>query len=311
MEFVFGIDAMPNLVALASQLESRAWKRLKRAPAYEREGPERARPPQIKEQIVRDRGFKNLRLISEDVTDVTYRPTACRQEYRLVIVRKNLSVERGEHVLFDDVRYFFYLTNDWSGTAAQIVFDANDRCDQENLIAQLKSGVRALRAPVGDLESNGAYMAMASLAWTLKAWFALLLPETGRFAKAYAEQKRRVLRMEFRSFVNAFMRSRCRSCGRGVVGSTACSRETASWMCSFVAGISSPSAAEIHIHEAGARSPVTAHTMSEGHAKVQINTSRPPSSASPPSESTASGEAAPSLAWGHTSTHSGQRLFRD
>lgn len=206
MEFVFGIDAMPNLVALASQLESRAWKRLKRAPKYEPVGPERARPRQVKEQIVRDRGFKNLRLISEDVTDVTYRPTACRQEYRLVIVRKNLSVERGEHVLFDDVRYFFYLTNDWSCTAAQIVFDANDRCDQENLIAQLKSGVRALRAPVGDLESNGAYMAMASLAWTLKAWFALLLPETGRFAKAHAEQKRRVLRMEFRSFVNAFMR---------------------------------------------------------------------------------------------------------
>jgi hypothetical protein len=130
MEFVFGIDAMPNLVALASQLESRAWERLKRAPTYERAGPERARPPHVKEQIVRDRGFKNLRLISEDVTDVTYRPTACRQEYRLVIVRKNLSVERGEHVLFDDVRYFFYLTNDWSCTAAQIVFDANDRCDQ-------------------------------------------------------------------------------------------------------------------------------------------------------------------------------------
>ncbi len=77
---------------------------------------------------------------------------------------------------------------------------------RENLIAQLKSGVRALRAPVGDLESNGAYMAMASLAWTLKAWFAILLPEMGRFAKTHAEQKRRVLRMEFRSFVNAFMR---------------------------------------------------------------------------------------------------------
>jgi len=206
MEFVFGIDAMPNLVALASQLESHVWKRLARAPLYERVGAERARPPQVKEQIVRDRGFRNLRLLSEDVIDVAYRPTACRQDYRLVIVRKNLSVERGEHALFDDVRYFFYLTNDWDSTAAQIVLDANDRCNQENLIAQLKNGVRALRAPVSDLDSNGAYMVMGSLAWTLKAWFALLLPETGRHAKAHAEQKRRVLTMEFRSFVNAFMR---------------------------------------------------------------------------------------------------------
>ncbi len=206
IEFVFGFDAKPNLVALASQLESRVWKRLDRVPKYERVGAERARPPKIKEQIVRDRGFKNLRLVSEDVIDVAYRPTACRQDYRLVIVRKNLSVERGEHALLDDVRYFFYITNDWDCTAAQIVFDANDRCNQENLIAQLKGGVRALRAPVSDLESNGAYMVMGSLAWTLKAWFALLLPETGRFAKTYTEQKRRVLTMEFRSFVNVFMR---------------------------------------------------------------------------------------------------------
>jgi hypothetical protein len=49
------------------------------------------------------------------------------------------------------------------------VFSANDRCDQENLIAQLKSGVHALSTPVDDLVSNWAYMVMASLAWTLKA----------------------------------------------------------------------------------------------------------------------------------------------
>jgi hypothetical protein len=38
------------------------------------------------------------------------------------------ALHRGEHVLFEDVRYFFYLTNDWSCSAAQIVSDANDRC---------------------------------------------------------------------------------------------------------------------------------------------------------------------------------------
>ena len=33
------------------------------------------------------------------------------------------------------LRYFFYITNDRTTPADQIVFQANDRCDQENLIA--------------------------------------------------------------------------------------------------------------------------------------------------------------------------------
>ena len=206
LEFVFGIDAMPNLVQIAENLQPRWWKRLQRPAKYERSGPERARPPRVKEEIVREREFKNIRLCSEDVADCAYRPTACKQDYRLVIVRKNLSVERGEHALFEDVRYFFYLTNDWDASAAELVLDANDRCDQENLIAQLKSGVRALRAPVSDLESNWAYMVMGSLAWTLKAWFALCLPEGGRWAEKHAAERRAVLRMEFRRFVNVFIR---------------------------------------------------------------------------------------------------------
>ena len=61
-------------------------------------------------------------------------------------------------------------------------FLANDGCNQENLIEQLKNGVHELRMPVSPRVSNGAYMGMASLAWTLKAWLALLLPETGRWA---------------------------------------------------------------------------------------------------------------------------------
>jgi len=206
VEFVFGIDAMRNLKELASGLDPKVWKRLHRQEKYVRQGPERERPARTKEEVVRERGFQNVRLCSEDVVSVTYRPTACQQDYRLVIVRKNLSVESGDHVLFDDVRYFFYLTNDWGPSAAEIVFDANDRCNQENLIAQLKGGVRALRAPVSDLTSNGAYMVMASLAWTLKAWYALLLPETGRWGHRYAAQKREVLRLEFRTFVHAFIR---------------------------------------------------------------------------------------------------------
>jgi hypothetical protein len=127
----------------------------------------------------------------------------------MVVVRKNLSVERGEWVLFDNVRYFFYLTNDRETPADELVLLANDRCNQENLIEQLKNGVHALRMPVGTLVSNGAYMVMASLAWTLKAWFALVLPEEGRWGEQYAAEKRTVLKMEFRTFQQAFIAMPC------------------------------------------------------------------------------------------------------
>jgi hypothetical protein len=63
-----------------------------------------------------------------------------------------------------------------------------------------------MRLPVDTLLSNWAYMVMAALAWTLKAWFALLLPETGRWARTSRQEKRLVLRMEFKTFLNAFVR---------------------------------------------------------------------------------------------------------
>jgi hypothetical protein len=207
--FVFGIDAKPNLVKLAEQLPARQWKRLQRPAKYVVQTQPRQRPDNIKEQIVRQREFDNIRLESEDVAEFAYAPTACRQAYRVVVVRKNLSVEKGERALFDDIRFFFYITNDHAVGVEEIVARANGRCDQENLIEQLKNGVAALRMPVDDLVSNWAYMVMASLAWTLKAWFALMLPENGRWTLRYQTEKRAILRMEFKTFLNTFMRLPC------------------------------------------------------------------------------------------------------
>ncbi|MGH9601278.1 MAG: transposase, partial [Terriglobales bacterium] len=206
--FIFGIDAMPNLVARADALPAGRWRGLKRGAKYEVATEPRRRPDNVKEQIVRERGFTNIRLESEQVAEFAYRPGACDRDYRVVVVRKNLSVEKGDLALFDDIRYFFYITNRPEPTE-QIVFRANERCDQENLIDQLKNGVKALRMPVGDLNSNWAYMVMVALAWTLKAWFALLLPQTGRWGEKYLAEKQAVLNMEFKTFLNAFMRLPC------------------------------------------------------------------------------------------------------
>jgi hypothetical protein len=37
-----------------------------------------------------------------------------------------------------------------------------------------------MRMPVNDLLSNWAYMVMAALAWNLKAWYGLLMPNIKR-----------------------------------------------------------------------------------------------------------------------------------
>lgn len=201
VKFILGLDAHPKVVQLAEALSAQAWTPLERLPKYEiRTGP-RTKPERVKERIVREKGYENIVLVGEDVTAIAYQPNRCQQSHRLVIVRKNLSVQRGEQALFDEVRYFFYLTNRWELDVPEVVGLANGRCDQENVIGELKHGVHAMRLPVHDLLSNGAYLVMAALAWNLKAWFALLVPDRARGLE--------LLKMEFRSFLQAIVLLPC------------------------------------------------------------------------------------------------------
>ncbi len=205
VRFIFGIDAMPNLCEIAENLPEEAWKELRRRPKYEvRTGPRR-RPVNVKQQVVEEREFEDIRLVKEYVAEFRYRPGQCRKAYRVVVVWKDLEVHRGQKKLFDDARCFFYITNEEEKPAEEIVFGANDRCNQENLLQQLKSGVRSLSAPVDNLYSNWAYMVMASLAWSLKAWAALLLPEGGRWQEKHREEKGKLLRMDFATFRHALV----------------------------------------------------------------------------------------------------------
>ena len=206
IRLVFGFDAHPALVARANDLPPSAWTPLPRPEKYAVKTVPRARPARVREQIVVEKGYENLKLLGEEVAEFEHAPTACRRSYRMLVVRKRVAVEQGQTRLFEDYRYLFYITNDRRSKPARLVALAHGRCDQENLIAQLTSGVHALRAPVGDLVSNWAYMVMASLAWTLKAWLALLLPVRGRWKQRHQQEKTAVLRMEFKRFVNAFVR---------------------------------------------------------------------------------------------------------
>lgn len=203
--FVFGIAEMANLREIAENLPQNAYRVLKRRPKYDVKTEPRRRRKNVKEAIVRRREFENLRLKKEQVAEFDYRPTHCCKTYRVVVLKKTISVERGQRLLFPRIDYFFYITNDRKSSAADIVFEANGRGDQENLIGQLKSGAHALKVPVDNLLSNWAYMVIGALAWNLKAWTALLLPENGRWAKKHQEEKQTLLKMEFPTFLQAMV----------------------------------------------------------------------------------------------------------
>jgi hypothetical protein len=210
VHFVFGYDARPNLVEKAADTDDEMYHELVRRAERVIKTTPRAKAHRVKDDVVRTRGFKRLRTTGEDVCEFTYRPGACKRDYRVVALRKDLSVERGENVLFSEYRWFFYITNlPATTTSDEVVMEARKRCDQENLISQLKGQVRALHAPVNTLMANWAYMVMAGLAWSLKAWCALLLPISPRWAKSHTEQRRRLLTMEFRTFRQAFIDIPC------------------------------------------------------------------------------------------------------
>lgn len=203
--FVFGIDASPAYAAHVEKIPTEVWQKLERAPKYRVKTKPRARPRKVKQHVVEDRQFKDIRLVKESVAEFRYTPTACDREYRMVVLFKELEVHQGQQLLFDDMKCFFYITNDFDKSAEAIVFEANQRCNQENLFAHLKSDMRALSAPVNTLASNWAYMVMASLAWSLKAWMALTLPHDGRHAESLRAERMKLLKMEFTTFRRAFM----------------------------------------------------------------------------------------------------------
>jgi len=196
VDFVFGMDNNAALRRIAEGLDDSAWSRLHRPDPYQTStGKTRTRRTNRKRQVVKEREYLNLELNHEDVAVFTYQPRKCRRSYQVVALRKNISRTRGENVLIDEIRYFFYITTYTDKTPAEIVALANDRCDQENVIGQLKSGINALRVPLYDLVSNWAYMLIAAQAWNVKAWFAMMMHRKS--------DRHDYIRMEFRRFFHS------------------------------------------------------------------------------------------------------------
>jgi hypothetical protein len=215
--FHFGFDCIAKLHVEADFLPNDAWTKLERPAKYRVKTQPRTKPERVKQKIVAQRQYKDIHLEEEWVAEFRYQPTACTRAYRMVVVRKDLTVHDPKQGRFfePDYVYFFYITNDERLTAAEVVYSANDRCQQENLHAQLKSA-RSLHAPVDTLLANEAYMLMTSLAWNLKAWLALTLPEGPTHRRGHSgthaardpqtSDRKKLLGLEFRTFVNYFLR---------------------------------------------------------------------------------------------------------
>ena len=220
VRFVFGFDANAKLVGMAKDLPEGAWRPLVRPRQEASTTKPREKRENVKRKIIEQREFRELRLESEHVAEFPYQPGACEAAYRMVVIRKTIKVLKGQLRLQDETRYFFYITNEFDEWQERIVFRANKRCNQENLLAQLHGGVCALTTPVDNLYSNWAYMVMAALAWNLKAWSALILPEEpGCMQEQHRQEKKTVLRMEFKKYLNHFMHIPCQivKTGRRVI----------------------------------------------------------------------------------------------
>lgn len=206
VRFVFGVSGVKIMRTTADAQPDSMYEELVRKTESVIKTQHRQRPDNIKKKLVKKNGYKNMRLNSEQTMEFEYTPGRCKKSYRIIVLRKNITVEKGELALFDKIKYFFFVTNDREMTPAEVVREAADRCNQENLIEQLKHGVHAIHAPVNTLNANWAYMIMASLAWSIKAWIALSLSISPRWKAQHLREQQQLLKMDFRTFINRFVR---------------------------------------------------------------------------------------------------------
>jgi hypothetical protein len=206
VKFILGFDANKKLVGIADSLPKSAWKPLKRDKP--KSSKPRAKRPNCKEPIVEANGYENQILRAESYAEFNYQPSACEKSYRMVVVRKEIDVKSGQHLLFDKEKFFFYISNECCEDvpAREVVRGGNKRCNQENTISQLKAS-HALKAPLDNLESNGAYMLFASLGWTLKIWSGMMIRVQGNPGqrRTRSAARNRIIWMEFGTYLNSLM----------------------------------------------------------------------------------------------------------
>jgi Transposase DDE domain group 1 len=154
----------------------------------------RCKRPNRRRACARARDFKELRLVKQWLAELPQVDARTGEPYRLVIRRQLIEIHKGQQHLFDEYRYRYIVTDLPATVTTQEVVDLTyERCDQENVIAQLGSGLAAWRMPVAEFDGNSAWLEIARLAWNLGKWIAqLVLPDE-------------VVRWEWKRFRQAFV----------------------------------------------------------------------------------------------------------
>lgn len=174
--FAFVSASHPNLVKIAETVPQNRWKEFSQSTRCGKA--KRQRDKNIRRKRVRTRQMRNLALKKQWVTEIPYTPEQSQEEYRLVIRRQKIE-ESKQGELFTFYRYRFAITNlPQSYSAHRVLNIVYQRCDQENVIEQLKNGVSAMKMPAASFAANSAYLTCARMAHNFKAWLAMLaLPE--------------------------------------------------------------------------------------------------------------------------------------
>ena len=94
---VFGMDSVKSFVSRAEGLAEEAWEKLQRPVKRKRR-----RAKNVKQALVREKGYRNLQLLEEEVAEFDYCPRACQGTYRAVVLRKRIAVEKGQRRLFEE-----------------------------------------------------------------------------------------------------------------------------------------------------------------------------------------------------------------
>ena len=79
MRFVFGYDATATMVQWGQTAPPELYTELVRRAERALQTTPRQRPANVKDRIVKERGFQKITTVSEAVVDFDYQPTTCER----------------------------------------------------------------------------------------------------------------------------------------------------------------------------------------------------------------------------------------
>ncbi len=199
VHFAFVAREASNRLSWAEAIPESAWKPFRTRAHREREKARHRRGFQARRKKrnrrrrrARERGYTTLALKKQWVAEIPWMPRGATKTYRMIL-RRQLIEESDQETLFEIYRYRYVVTDLPVSWSAEEVIDATyQRCDQENVIEQMGSGVAVWRMPVAEFDGNSAWLEIGRLAWNLGKWIAqIALPaevvrwEWKRYRKAF------------------------------------------------------------------------------------------------------------------------------